>query len=52
MKLSDLSAKSRATLQRIAHLKGVKPVEILRHIEAISSRRRVSKHSIFVPQGV
>ena len=49
MKLSDLSAKSRDTLKRIAHLKGVKPVEILRHIEAISSHRRVSKHSIFVP---
>ena len=49
MKLSDLSTKSRATLQRIARIKGVKPVEVLRHIEAISSHRRVSKHSIFVP---
>ena len=53
MKLSDLSAKSRATIQRIAQAKGVKPVEILRHIADISSRRRVSKHSaLFVPQGV
>ena len=50
MKLSDLSAKSRATVERIAKSKGLKPIEVLRHIDAIFSRRRVSKHSeIFVP---
>ena len=45
MKIADLSPASRATLEKIAKAKGVKPVEILRHIEAISSRRKVSKHS-------
>lgn len=30
---------------KIAQAKGLKPEEILRHIDAISSRREVSKHS-------
>ena len=45
MKIGDLSPKSRATLEKLAKAHGVKPVEILRHIVAISSRRKVSKHS-------
>lgn len=45
MKIGDLSPKSRATLEKLAKAHGVKPVEILRHIAAISSRRKVSKHS-------
>lgn len=48
MKVSELSAKSRATLVKIAKAQGVKPAEILRHIAAISSRRKVSKHSMLV----
>lgn len=44
MKVEELSAKSRATLEKLAKASGVKPVEILRHIAAISSRRKVSKH--------
>ena len=45
MKVEDLSPKSRATLEKLAKAHGVKPIEILRHIVAISSRRKVSKHS-------
>lgn len=44
MKLGELSAKSRATIAKIAKAKGVKPCEILSYINAISSRREVSKH--------
>lgn len=44
MKVGDLSAKSRATLEKLAKAHGIKPVEVLRHIVAISSRRKVSKH--------
>lgn len=46
MKIEDLSAKSRTTLAKLAKAHGLKPVEILRHIVAISSRRKVSKHSL------
>ena len=46
MKIEELSDKSRATLVKLAKAHGVKPEEILRHIIAISSRRRVSKHSL------
>lgn len=56
MKLSDLSAKSRATIGKIAKAKGFKPCEILTYINAISSRREVSKHlpakTLFFPEGV
>ncbi len=45
MKLSELSPTSQATVLKIAKKKNVKPIEVLRHIDAISSRRRVSKHS-------
>ena len=46
MKISDLSAKSRETLEKIAKSQGLKPIEVLKHISAISSHRNVSKHSI------
>lgn len=46
MKVKDLSAKSRATLEKLARIHGLKPCEILRHIVAISSRRKVSKHHL------
>lgn len=45
MKITDLSPKSRATLVKLARSNGVTPLEILRHINAISLRRKVSKHS-------
>ena len=46
MKVAELSPKSRATLEKIAKAQGLKPSEILRHIVAISSRRKVSKHHV------
>lgn len=46
MKVGDLSAKSRDTLRKLAKAHGMKPVEVLRHIVAISSRRKVSKHRV------
>ena len=50
MKIGDLSPKSRATLEKLAKAHGLKPIEVLRHITAISSRRKVTKHSIlFLP---
>lgn len=50
LKLSDLSEKSRATVEKIAKSKGIKPIEVLRHIDVIFSRRKVSKHSmVFAP---
>lgn len=45
MKLSDLSQASQATVLKIASKKNIKPIEVLRHIDAISSRRKVSRHS-------
>lgn len=44
MKISDLSAKSRATLEKLAKAHSLKPAEVLRHIVAIYSRRKMSKH--------
>ena len=44
MKVSDLSPKSRITIAKIAKAKGVKSCEILSYINAISSRREVSRH--------
>ncbi len=54
MKIQDLSTKARETLAKIAKSRGVSQGEILRHIVAISSGRKVSKHSvlIFGPSGV
>jgi len=45
MKLDNLSSRARETAEKIAKAKGVKPIEVLRHIESIISRRKVSKHS-------
>lgn len=45
MKLSDLSPKSRATLAKLAKANGLTPLEVLRHINDINLRRKVSKHS-------
>lgn len=44
MKLSDLSPKSRAVIEKLARKKGKTPFEILKHITDISSGRAVSKH--------
>lgn len=46
MKMSDLSARARATVEKIARAKNMTRSEVLRHIAAISSGRRVSKHSV------
>lgn len=52
MKITDLSPKSRATLVKLAKASNITPLEVLRHINAISSRRRVSKHSKILAVGV
>ena len=44
MNISDLSAKSRTTLAKIAKAKGVRPCDVLKYIDAISSCRKVSRH--------
>jgi len=41
---SHLSAESRATLERLARENATTPAKILNHIDAILSRRVVSKH--------
>lgn len=46
MNKSDLSTKSQATLDKLAKSSGMKPGDVLRHILAISSHRKVSKHGI------
>ncbi len=46
MKIKDLSAKARETLAKIAKARGVSQGAVLRHIAAISSGRKVSKHSV------
>lgn len=54
MKIKDLSQKARETLAKIAKARGVSQVEVLRYIDAISSGRKVSKHSVLIlgPSGV
>lgn len=52
MKITDLSPKSRATLVKLAKASGITPLEVLRHINAISLRKRVSKHSKILTAGV
>lgn len=52
MKITDLSPKSRATLVKLAKASNITPLEVLRHINAISSRRRVSKHYKILAAGV
>ena len=46
MKIKDLSEKARETLAKIAKARGVSQGKVLRRIAAISSGRRVSKHSL------
>ena len=46
MNKSDLSTKSQATLDKLAKSSGMKPGDVLRHILAISSHRKVSKHGV------
>ncbi len=46
MRINDLSEKARETLAKIAKARGVSQVEVLRYIAAISSGRKVSKHSM------
>lgn len=45
MRLTELSAKSRTTIAKIARAKGITEGEVLRHIESILHRRKMSKHS-------
>ena len=52
MKITDLSPKSRATLVKLAKANGLTPLEILRHINAISLRKGVSKHYKILSAGV
>lgn len=52
MKLSDLSCKSRNTLERLAREHDMKPVELLNYINSISLRKAVSKHSLLFSQKV
>lgn len=46
MKIKNLSEKARDTLAKIAKARGVSQREVLRHIAAISSGRKVSKHHL------
>ena len=54
MKIKELSEKAQETLAKIAKARGVSRAEVLRHIAAISSGRKVSKHSLLFlsPSGV
>ena len=54
MKIEDLSAKAQSTLKKLAQIHGLKPIDVLHHIQKISSCGKVSRHSVlsFAPLGV